>query len=347
LKHWVQPGLRRRVDVRARAQVASNSTAPFVLIHFLAGCWRWLRNSWDHRPAVREDAPQPVHSLEAFQRRAGATVLLFFAACAGVLSVIGVGQWAGIIPGMLVHGVRDSHRVTLANTVAVLVTLGLYRLHTRSNGDWAIRALTLTLVALIIPVIPPASFAGGGAPQAIWIPTLIAFALTGLRWALFTTVASIGSVVFFHANHGAFASPTSLVVTAVLVVSIAAPRLVYDRTYAAQRALARSAEHLALHDALTGLANRRLLADRLDVAIRHAERARAGLAVLFVDLDHFGDVNLRGHSSGDRLIVDAARARGVRARDRHRRAARERRVRHRAGTAGRSRCRRASGRRRA
>ena len=36
--------------------------------------------------------------------------------------------------------------------------------------------------------------------------------------------------------------------------------------------------------------------------------ARAGLAVLFVDLDHFGDVNLRGHSSGDRLIVDAARA---------------------------------------
>ena len=74
----------------------------------------------------------------------------------------------------------------------------------------------------------------------------------------------------------------------------------------------------ALHDSLTGLANRALFADRLQHAISRAERMPHALAVLFVDLDDFKTVNdSLGHSEGDLLLIavaDRLRA-GVRAGD--------------------------------
>jgi diguanylate cyclase (GGDEF)-like protein/PAS domain S-box-containing protein len=62
-------------------------------------------------------------------------------------------------------------------------------------------------------------------------------------------------------------------------------------------------EHQASHDALTGLANRNLLHDRLRQAIAHAERQRFQLAVAFLDLDNFKYLNdSLGHSAGDELL---------------------------------------------
>ena len=76
--------------------------------------------------------------------------------------------------------------------------------------------------------------------------------------------------------------------------------------------------HQANFDALTGLPNRRMLRDRLSQHVLRCDRERLQLAVLFIDLDHFKDVNdTLGHEGGDQLLVEAAQrlARCVRASD--------------------------------
>jgi len=62
-------------------------------------------------------------------------------------------------------------------------------------------------------------------------------------------------------------------------------------------------ESLALNDPLTGLANRRLLADRMAMALVHARRNKTAMAVLFLDLDGFKQINdTLGHDAGDVLL---------------------------------------------
>ena len=66
--------------------------------------------------------------------------------------------------------------------------------------------------------------------------------------------------------------------------------------------------HRALHDSLTGLPNRELFGDRLEQALARSRRRTVPLAVLFVDLDGFKQVNDgHGHATGDAVLVEASR----------------------------------------
>ncbi len=66
--------------------------------------------------------------------------------------------------------------------------------------------------------------------------------------------------------------------------------------------------HMANHDALTGLPNRLLLSDRIERALLQAHRDGHQVALLFIDLDRFKNINdALGHPVGDKVITEAAR----------------------------------------
>lgn len=66
-------------------------------------------------------------------------------------------------------------------------------------------------------------------------------------------------------------------------------------------------EQLAFYDPLTGLANRALLMDRLRQALANAERRGQSVAVLFMDLNRFKEINdIMGHDVGDQVLIEVA-----------------------------------------
>jgi diguanylate cyclase (GGDEF)-like protein/PAS domain S-box-containing protein len=79
-----------------------------------------------------------------------------------------------------------------------------------------------------------------------------------------------------------------------------------DITATKERAL--QMQHMAYHDILTGLPNRAMFQDHLELALARARRHEQAVAVLFVDLDDFKPINDRyGHEIGDQVLQQTAR----------------------------------------
>ncbi|MCU1231880.1 MAG: diguanylate cyclase/phosphodiesterase with sensor(s) [Acidobacteria bacterium] len=80
------------------------------------------------------------------------------------------------------------------------------------------------------------------------------------------------------------------------------------RDITARKKAEQQIEYQAYHDALTGLANRRLFNEHLSLALALAARRNCPVAVLFLDLDHFKLVNdTLGHTMGDVLLQEVAK----------------------------------------
>ncbi len=83
-------------------------------------------------------------------------------------------------------------------------------------------------------------------------------------------------------------------------------RVVEDVT--ARKELEEKIQHMAYHDSLTGLPNRMLFSDRLDIALAQAKRNTQKVGVVMLDLDNFKHVNdTLGHDVGDSLLKAAAK----------------------------------------
>jgi diguanylate cyclase (GGDEF)-like protein len=96
-----------------------------------------------------------------------------------------------------------------------------------------------------------------------------------------------------------------LALTGILVVLgwvVALRKQVYQQTILLRESESRF-RHMALHDALTGLATRLLLDDRLSATVEAAKRHQTGLALLMLDLDKFKGINdTYGHHAGDEVL---------------------------------------------
>ena len=100
------------------------------------------------------------------------------------------------------------------------------------------------------------------------------------------------------------------VAAVITVIALLAWLLLFRTVHRASATLQKQTEemeHLALHDVLTGLPNRRLLQDRLDRAIAASGRSGNRLALMILDVDRFKEVNdTLGHDRGDALLKEVA-----------------------------------------
>jgi diguanylate cyclase (GGDEF)-like protein len=166
-------------------------------------------------------------------------------------------------------------------------------------------ALTFAVIAVALPwqfdakvglpflVIPALSVTG------ILLGTRAAAVAVFVAGAVVESLSTIGQGPF--SGTGAF---TGLLSAQMYLVACSASGL----TAAALMAGLASREEMALHDHLTGLANRRLLLDRFAVACSHLARRPGAVGLMLVDLDGFKAINDEyGHAVGDHVLVEAAR----------------------------------------
>jgi diguanylate cyclase (GGDEF)-like protein len=125
------------------------------------------------------------------------------------------------------------------------------------------------------------------------------------RIALVAVAFTTPAVLLFEAGERSLAERLVLFVIVTVLTGLGILQIL-EALRASARSEARL-HHLATHDSLTGLANRRLLEQSLGASVRRAERSGAMVGLVFLDLDRFKLINdTLGHAQGDTLLVEIA-----------------------------------------
>ncbi len=102
------------------------------------------------------------------------------------------------------------------------------------------------------------------------------------------------------------AAQIGVLIIIIIIIIMVWNRRLY-REIKNRKRLEQQMKYMATHDDLTGLANRILLKDRLNNAITFHQRQQLSIAVLFIDLDGFKNINDNyGHDVGDELLIEVA-----------------------------------------
>lgn len=187
--------------------------------------------------------------------------------------------------------------VVWASTAAIGVNFVVRR---RTDEIWPLA--TGLFIASLVACLPIALTRNTGGPWVLFLiwPVLVASALMPMRLAWLSTATVVTSYGVIIATWGRSDRFSEWLTVAIW---LSATTIVCSTLHASSRALAARLRQQALHDPLTGLANRRAFDGFLEARIASAERHPQGMALMVFDLDHFKKVNdTWGHAAGDAVL---------------------------------------------
>ena len=243
-----------------------------------------------------------LHSGGADRMQIGLWGLLFLAACGGVLGFEHRVQRVGVHPHNHSHLLRT--RIRIGTGVALFYGMAGWLLPDRPTLEqdtllFVILSTVVTVGSLSFSAMPPHYLGISAATMGPLVAHLLhryaSFGEPGYLLLLGMCIAWLGFVLH-----------KSLAVSRTAIEAIRLNQALHDEIAEHQRT--RDAmRFMALHDALTGLGNRRYFDQVLKRAIANARRSSSRFGLVALDLNEFKPVNDRlGHAAGDQLLQSVA-----------------------------------------
>ncbi|KPK04997.1 MAG: hypothetical protein AMJ64_12465 [Betaproteobacteria bacterium SG8_39] len=249
--------------------------------------------------------PAQRHRLQRYFMALGATVI--------VVAMLYVAAWARFLEW------RDAHAIAIFAAVLAAVIFAVLRsgLNLRMPDPSLSREMIIASLGAILYGVASARTGGSALLMMVVLPFVFAmfrFGRRGLLVLAALVIAVYAAILVFRGDLSGPRADESLAVLLILGLTLLTFALVGGTIATLRHALARGqrqleealrhTEHLAMHDELTGIYNRRYLEQRLSGEVQRAQRYGAALSIGLLDLDRFKEVNDElGHAAGDTVLV--------------------------------------------